>query len=65
MDKLKAIFEGIRYSGSKMTSAAKFIDHFVHDILDYTILNNDSKNFIKDLSIFDVRKAVKEILEIQ
>lgn len=37
-----------------MTSAAKFIDFFVHDILDYTILNKDDKNFTKDISVFDV-----------
>jgi CheY-like chemotaxis protein len=31
-----------------MSNSCKFIDFFVHDILDYTILNKDSKNFIKD-----------------
>ena len=40
-----------------MTSATKFIDFFVHDILDYTILNKDQKNFIKDQTIFDIREA--------
>ena len=47
-----------------MTSSANIIDFFVHDILDYTILTNDHKNFIKDLSIFDIREAVNQILGI-
>ena len=29
----------IEVCGSKITSATKFIDFFVHDILDYTLLN--------------------------
>ena len=47
-----------------MTSSANIIDFFVHDILDYTILTNDDKNFIKDLTIFDIRDAVNQILVI-
>lgn len=38
-NKLKRILEGLENCGNKMGSAAKFIDYFVHDILDYTILN--------------------------
>lgn len=29
-----------------MHSSSKFLDYFVHDLLDYTILTNDNKNFI-------------------
>jgi hypothetical protein len=47
-----------------MTSAAKFIDFFVHDILDYSILNKEEKNFTKALAIFDIREAVNEIIII-
>ena len=42
----------------------KFVDFFVHDILDYTILNKDEKNFNKKISVFDIELAVKEIEEI-
>ena len=45
-----------------MASATKFIDFFVHDILDYTILNKDSKNFTKNITIFNIKKAVDEIV---
>mgnify|MGYP006893287091 FL=1 len=41
-----------------MTSSTNFIDFFVHDILDYTILNKDENNFSKDLTIFDIEVAV-------
>ena len=34
-----------------MSSATKFIDFFVHDMLDYTILNKDDKNFIKNITV--------------
>lgn len=46
-----------------MGSATKFIDFFVHDILDYTILKKDSKNFNRNITIFDVYEAVDEITE--
>ena len=39
ISKLKLILEGLKNSGNKMSSAAKFIDFFVHDILDYSIIN--------------------------
>jgi len=38
-----------------MSSATKFIDFFVHDILDYTILNEDKTKFNYQISIFDVK----------
>lgn len=37
-----------------MDSATKFIDFFVHDILDYTILNKDGTNFTKNISLFNI-----------
>ena len=37
-----------------MGSATKFIDFFVHDILDYTILNKDEKNFNKNITCFNI-----------
>ena len=47
-----------------MGCATKFIDFFVHDILDYTILNNDEHNFTKNLEIFNIKLAIQEILDI-
>ena len=47
-----------------MASACKFIDFFVHDILDYTLLNKESKNFMKDNKTFDLTKAIREIKHI-
>ena len=47
-----------------MFSATKFIDYFVHDILDYTILNKQEKNFTKNNVVLDVREAINEIMEI-
>ena len=47
-----------------MISAVKFIDFFVHDILDYTLLNKKDRNFTKDCNIFNIKIAVMEILSI-
>ena len=52
-------------SGKKTTSATKFIDFFVHDILDYTLLNQQQRNFLKNMANFDIREAIQEILDIQ
>ena len=58
VDKLESLHVGIQSSGQKMFSATKFIDFFVHDILDYTILNKQEKNFTKNSSILDIREAI-------
>jgi hypothetical protein len=65
IQKLSRILVGLENCGNKMSSAAKFIDYFVHDILDYTILNKEEKNFAKDLQIKDIRHTIEEIVEIQ
>ena len=44
-EKLKKVYVGLKTCGKKMTSASKFIDFFVHDILDYTILNKEEAKF--------------------
>ena len=36
---LSMIYEGLMECGKKIVSATKFIDFFVHDMLDYSILN--------------------------
>ena len=46
-----------------MASATKFIDFFIHDILDYSILNEGSKNFKKNISVFNVKHAISEIID--
>ena len=46
-----------------MSSATKFIDFFVHDILDYTILNKDDSNFTKNITLFNIDFAIKEIFD--
>jgi hypothetical protein len=61
--KLNSIYNSIFDCGRKLTSATKFIDFFVHDILDYTILNKDDKTFSKNISVFNIKLAVDEIME--
>ena len=62
-EQLAEIYTSIYKCGKKMSSATNFIDFFVHDILDYTILNKDEKNFKKNITIFNIKSAVYEILD--
>lgn len=58
VDQLHDIYTGMKVCATKIFSAAKFIDYFVHDILDYTLLNKEQKNFLKNKTIFDIREAI-------
>jgi hypothetical protein len=59
------IHGGLKVCTKKIVSASKFIDYFVHDMLDYSILNKEEKNFTKTVNSFDIRDAIEEIVEIQ
>ena len=61
---LSSLHSSIHDCGNKMASATKFIDFFVHDILDYTMLNRDDKTFVKNNTIFNIETAVEEIITI-
>ena len=43
-----SIFGGLQEVSKKVYSAVNFIDYFVHDILDYTILTKEDATFIKN-----------------
>ena len=60
---LYSIYEQIDVCSKKMISSTKFIDFFVHDILDYTMLNKDSKSFTKNINVFNIKNAVDEIVD--
>ena len=47
-----------------MASSTKFIDFFVHDMLDYAVLNNNDKNFTKNISVSNIKSVVNEVIEI-
>ena len=61
LEKIQKIYNGLQSSSFKMNSAAKLIDFFVHDILDYTILQTTIENFKKNCEVFDIREALQEI----
>ena len=50
--------------GRKISSATKFIDFFVHDILDYTLLNENESNFMPNNTLFNIKTSIDEIKEI-
>ena len=54
----------IEVCGSKISSATKFIDFFVHDILDYTLLNEKEENFMPNNTLFNIETCINEIIEI-
>ena len=47
-----------------MQHATKFIDFFVGDILDYSILNEGTENFKKQCKTFDLRKAITTVVDM-
>jgi hypothetical protein len=50
----KFLYEQLTESGSKLSSSSKFLDFFVHDILDYTMLNNNETHFNKNIENFNI-----------
>ena len=49
-------------SSVKIESATKFVDFFVHDILDFSILNKEVSKFNQNITVFNVKEAVDEII---
>jgi signal transduction histidine kinase len=47
-----------------MMTAGKFIDYFIHDVLDYSVLNNESNNFIKVMECFEIREVIKIVIQM-
>ena len=58
------ISKGLGVCCTKISSAGKFIDFFVHDILDYTILSKDNHKFIKNMAVFNLKQSIQELLEM-
>ena len=64
MKAMTSILGGIEQCCDKIFSAGCFIDFFVHDILDYTLLSKEQTKFHKDITKFDIREAVTQIVNI-
>ena len=58
------LYKELKTVGKKMESASKFIDFFVHDILDYSVLMNNSKAFRAENEVFDIREGIKQISRV-
>ena len=65
MDIAKEINESMKICVKKIAQSVKFVDYFVHDILDSSVLRKADSSFTKEMKLFDVRDAVNEIIEIQ
>jgi len=62
--RINQCYNGLYTCGKKIKSSGQFIDFFVHDILDFTMLQKESKNFTLDLKVFNIRDAISQITEI-
>ena len=58
------LLEGFSISRARLATAGRFIEFFVDDILDYTVLNNDEPKFIKNMEVFDLKHAFNEIQQM-
>lgn len=63
-DEIQKCYSDLKVCSDRISSAVKFMDFFVHDILDYAVLQKDVKGFIKNSTFFDVREAIQETIEI-
>ena len=63
-ERIETIFSGIDVCARKMQHATKYIDFFVGDILDFSVLNVASKNFKKESKLFDIRKAISTVVDM-
>ena len=60
LEKIRGFLEN---SNQRLFSAVKFIDFFIHDMLDFSMLQKNA-NFMKEMNVHNIKDAVKEILEI-
>ena len=59
------IFDQIDISALKMQHASEYIDFYICDILDYSVLNDSSENsFLKENKTFDIRNAISTVLDM-
>ena len=54
----------MRETGRKLVNLAQYIDHIVHDMLDFGVLSEKSENFTRTLEMFDLNAALEEVAEI-
>ena len=47
-----------------MTSSSQFIDYFVHDILDYTVLTNEQSDFKPNFEVFNIKESFNHVEKI-
>ena len=45
-------------------TAGQFIDYFIHDVLDYTVLNNEQNNFIKVSEVFEISEVLNIVIQM-
>ena len=46
-----------------MTSG-QFIDYFIHDVLDYTVLNNKQNKFFKKSEVFETSSVLNIVIQM-
>ena len=55
---------GLDSCGSKINTAGSFIDFFIHDVLDYSILENESSKFQKVNEAFLVKDVILVVIQM-
>ena len=64
-EKIQMIYNGLEKGTNKIFTASKHIDYFVHDMLDYSVLNRDNSNFVINNNQFDIKNAIEEMVDVQ
>ena len=45
-------------------TAGLFIDYFIHDVLDYSVLSNETNKFIKVNECFEIKEAISIVIQM-
>lgn len=65
LPQLSKLEEDLGHNLVKIQQSGKFINYFVHDILDFSVLREDGHKFVKNETVFDIRDCIKEIISLQ
>ena len=64
VDKFTDLYSDTEKASKQILTPTKFIDYFIHDVLDYTVLKKNKDKFIKNLAVFKVQEVFEEVMKI-
>ena len=54
----------MKKSSKSMSMSAKMVNFFIQSMLDFVVINEKERNFTKEITRFEVKKAFEQVVEI-